>query len=455
MNAQITKKKVFSGIVAVLILMSLTAPVAMAAATAPPLVLPDPDQNPNPITATYSEYDLDAPASPALFGITLGGFSGSYSVNTNTEYLGWCLEYGIPTPTTNAVRLYSTYATNLPANAQTYTDPLTPIVANGQASLNSPIPWDQLNYLLNHKQGTAKEVQTAIWLLIWGEAPFQVTDAVTNMLNDARASVNFVPAPGQIIAVLLYIDGIGHDSETELQETIIELTVPPYYDRGDLPDGTLGVPQSYPTLNANGGPSHLVGPNLYLGQCVDAEPNGQPNTEALGDDPAVTAPSYGTCTSTDDEDGVQRTPNVNWTVSTGGSVNVTVAGGPGCLSGWIDWNGNGNLTDGGDNILDNVAVNTGTSIKTFTVPVPVNGTYYARFRLYPVDGNNSCTTARTPTGEALGGEVEDYQWGFVPTAVTLSGISASSAASPAALPLGIVTILGILLGGIVLARRPL
>ena len=89
------------------------------------------------------------------------------------------------------------------------------------------------------------------------------------------------------------------------------------------------------------------------------------------------------------------------------------------------------------------------------MPVPVNGTYYARFRLYPVDGNNLCTTTRTPTGVAPGGEVEDYQWGFTPTAVTLSGISASSAASPAALPLGIVIILGVLLGGIVLARRPL
>ena len=450
MNAPITKKKVFSGIVAVLILMSLTAPVAMAAPTAPPLALPQ-----NQVTATYSEYDIFAQASPALFGITLGDFSGNYSVNTNTVYLGWCLELGIPTPPTNAVRLYSTYDTDMPDDAQTYTDPLTPIVQSNPSLLDQPVPWDKLNYLLNHKQGTAKEVQTAIWLLIWGEAPFEVTDAVTNMLNDARASVNFVPAPGQIIAVLLYIDGIGHDPKTELQESIIELTVPPYYDRGDLPEGTAGVAQNYPTLSASGGPSHLVGPNLYLGQCVDAEPNGQPDSVASGDDPAVAAPSYGTCATTDDEDGVQRTPNVNWTVSTGGSVNVTVAGGPGCLSGWIDWNGNGNLTDGGDNILDNVAVNTGTSIQTFTVPVPVNGTYYARFRLYPVDGNNLCTTARTPTGEAPGGEVEDYQWGFVPTAVTLSGISASSAASPAALPLGIVTILGILLGGIVLARRPL
>ena len=446
-------KKVLSTIVAVLILMSLMVPVAIAA-TAPPLVLP-----PNQITATWSEYDLNAQASPALFGVTLGGFTGNYSVNTSTEYLGWCTELDLPVPTTNPVSLYSTYDTNLPADAQTYTDPQTPIVLSNPSLLGQPIPWDKLNYLLNHKQGTAKEIQTAIWLLIWGVSPpdFAVTPNVTAMLTAANASINFVPAPGQIIAVLLYIDGIGHDPNTELQETVIELTVPPYYDLGDLPDNTVGVPQSYPTLNASSGPSHLVGPNLYLGQCVDAEPNGQPNNEALGDDPAVAAPSYGTCTSTDDEDGIQRTPNVNWTVSTGGSVNVTVAGGPGCLSGWIDWNGNGNLTDGGDNILDNVPVNIGTSIQTFAVPVnPSNGSFYARFRLYPVDGNNLCTTTRTPTGVAPGGEVEDYQWGFSsPTAVTLSGISASSAASPVVSPVSLVTILGVLLGGIVLARRPL
>lgn len=451
MNAPVTKKKTFSAIVAVLILMSLMVPVAIAA-TPPPLVLP-----PNQITATHSEYDLNAPASPAFFGVTLGGFSGDYSVNTNTSYNGWCLELDLPVPATNPVTLYSTYDTNLPADAQTYTDPLTPKVQSNPSLLGQPVPWDKLNYLLNHKQGTAKEVQTAIWLLIFGAAPpdFEVTSNVDAMLTAAEASVNFVPAPGQIIAVLLYVDGIGHDPNTEWQETVIELTVPPYYDLGDLPDNTVGVPQSYPTLNANSGPSHLVGPNLFLGQCVDAEPDGQPNSEALGDDLAVAAPSYGTCTSTDDEDGVERTPGVNWTVSTGGSVNVTVAGGPGCLSGWIDWNGNGNLTDDGDNILNNILLNSGTSIQTFTVPVPVNGTYYARFRLYPVDGNNLCTTTRTPTGEASGGEVEDYQWGFSPTAVTLAGISASSAASPVAMPLGIVTILGVLLGGIVLVRRPL
>ena len=53
--------------------------------------------------------------------------------------------------------------------------------------------------------------------------------------------------------MLFYIDGIGHDPITEWQEIVIELTVPPYYDLGDLPDNTVGVPQSYPTLNRTAG----------------------------------------------------------------------------------------------------------------------------------------------------------------------------------------------------------
>ena len=70
--------------------------------------------------------------------------------------------------------------------------------------------------------------------------------------------------------------------------------------------------------------------------------------------------------------------------------------------------------------------------------------------------SNSCdsSTAFSPTGPAPDGEVEDYRWNFGPNAVTLSGMTASSAATPLALPLGIVTFLGVLVGGIVLARRP-
>ena len=44
-----------------------------------------------------------------------------------------------------------------------------------------------------------------------------------------------------------------------------------------------------------------------------------------------------------------------------------------------------------------------------------------------------------PQAKRQYGEVEDYQWSFGPNAVTLSGMTASSAASPLALPLGLVT----------------
>jgi hypothetical protein len=296
------------------------------------------------------------------------------------------------------------------------------------------IPWDKLNYLLNNKPGAGggqdavQNTQAAIKLLIYGVS----TDpAVTTAAQDAVDAANangdgFVPAPGQIIGVLLYADGITGDNN-DIQEVVIELTVPLYYDRGDLPSQTPGVTQNYPTYIADSGPSHLVGPDLYLGQCVDAEADGQPNAAALGDDnPPAGAPSYGPCPSTDDEDGVVRTPNVSWQQGGGGgSIDVTVAGGPGCLSGWIDWNGDGDLTTGGDNILDNVLLAPGTSTQTFTVPVnPGSGTFYARFRLYPTD-NGACSTARTPTGTVTGGEVEDYQWSFTPTAVNLSGLQAA------------------------------
>ena len=461
MNAPVTKKKTISAIVAVLILMSLMVPVAMAAP--PPLVLP-----PDPIAPTWTEYDLNNQASPALFGITLSGFSGNYSVNTNTNYNGWCVEYSLPVPTTNPVTLYSTYDTNLPADAQTYTDPQTPIVLSNTSLLGQPVPWDKLNYLLNHKQGTAQEIQTAIWLLIWGESPFAVTPNVTAMLTAANASVNFVPAPGQIIAVLLYIDGIGHDPNTEWQETVIELTVPSY-DLGDLP-------ATYPTLLANNGPSHQLGQNLFLGQCVDGELDGQPNATATGDDTAVGSPVSGTPSCIDDEDGVTPVAGkggagngVGWTVGTvvaggGGAVQVTITGGPVCLGAFFDFAHSGTtltpaplLDTNGAAVTQPIAVGT----PTFYFDIPANTfngqPIYARFRVTsPV--SNACAPASpvfSPTGPAPDGEVEDYQWNFNPTAVTLSGISASSAASPVALPLGIVTILGVLLGGIVLVRRPL
>jgi hypothetical protein len=61
------------------------------------------------------------------------------------------------------------------------------------------------------------------------------------------------------------------------------------YDFGD-------APAVYPTLLANGGAYHLIGP-VFMGPLIDAEPDGQPSPGADGDD--LNPPG-----GMDDEDGV-------------------------------------------------------------------------------------------------------------------------------------------------------
>ena len=449
MNALVTKRKGLSAIVVVLILMSLAVPVALAAPP-PPLNLPRPPGSipPGSINANFTDFDNPPAGWPATFQITLSGFSGSYSVVAGTPaagpfYRGWCLEPDTAppappvSPNTGNVTLYSSYDPALPLDLSTYQDSATPIVVNPSLNVNvgSPIPWNRLNYLLNNQQGTPDDVQNAVWALLWyGALQPGASSATIAMFNAATANTpaveQFVPGPNQIIAVILRADGIGtFDTGRNIQDTVLELTVP-NYDLGDLPQPQPATP-TYPTLLADA-PSHQLNQlgqgvqNVLLGICVDSETDGQPDIPATGDDNTVGSSVFGQL-CTNDEDGVVRTPNIKWQSGAGGgSVNVTVAGGPGCLSGWIDWNGNGNLTDAGDNILVNLLLGTGTSTQTFTVPVdPRNGTFYARFRLYPTDPNNVCTSARTPTGSAINGEVEDYRWSFGANAVTLSGMTAS------------------------------
>ena len=69
-----------------------------------------------------------------------------------------------------SVILYSTYDPNLPNNLKNYTNSNPPIVQANPGRLNQPIPWDKLNYLLNHKQGTRgrRHPAQAIEVLIWG-----------------------------------------------------------------------------------------------------------------------------------------------------------------------------------------------------------------------------------------------------------------------------------------------
>ncbi len=70
-------------------------------------------------------------------------------------------------------------------------------------------------------------------------------------------------------------------------------------DWGDLPD------TPYPTLAGSNGAAHVLSGVAYMGKCVDAEMNGQPNRAPPATTP--TKPRRGwacRATGNDDEDGV-------------------------------------------------------------------------------------------------------------------------------------------------------
>ncbi len=164
---------------------------------------------------------------------------------------------------------------------------------------------------------------------------------------------------------------------------------PDEFDWGDAPDPT------YPTLNASGGASHKLDGVTFLGATADAEPDGQPHATALGDDLA----------GIDDEDGVI----FMWPLAKGNpcKLKVTASVGNALFSGWIDFNGDGDWADTGEQIYADLNLQAGANYLTFLVPrSSTPGTTFARFRF-------SHQPALSYTGAASDGEVEDYQVNLV------------------------------------------
>jgi hypothetical protein len=145
------------------------------------------------------------------------------------------------------------------------------------------------------------------------------------------------------------------------------------------------APEPYPTLRADNGARHPVVPNYGLGQLTLVSSDGQPNDAAASpDNDGVVLPS---------------------SVTPGNAFTIQVTNrGSGVLQGWIDWNGDKDWNDSGEQILRNVSLAAGT--RSFTVTVPANakpGTTFARFR-YGKESNLA------PTGPSnREGEVEDYR----------------------------------------------
>ncbi len=154
-------------------------------------------------------------------------------------------------------------------------------------------------------------------------------------------------------------------------------------DYGDADDGP------YPTLLASDGARHLLDGVTFLGGNVDAEYNGQPHPNALGDDND----------GNDDEDGVTFTsPLVKGNTAT---IDV-VASVPGILDVWLDIDRNGDW-GAQEQVFTNTDLNAGTNNLSLNIPVTASvGITYMRFR-FSTAGNLMAT------GLAPDGEVEDYE----------------------------------------------
>ncbi|KAA3639406.1 MAG: hypothetical protein DWQ02_03775, partial [Bacteroidetes bacterium] len=189
-------------------------------------------------------------------------------------------------------------------------------------------------------------------------------------------------------------------------------------DYGDLPD-------SYTTTGPNA-PMHEITPQLYLGACVDAEFDGQPEPMAGlmndGDDNnAGLASLPGGQPCTDDESGV--TFSASLIPGGQGCVEVNIVNATGAmakLQGWIDFDGNG-VFDGADelNTVDFAGGGVmipdgGVSSVEYCFDVPAGATFsnnstelFARFRLSP-DGNLNFDGVNGDGTTPLG-EIEDHK----------------------------------------------
>lgn len=170
------------------------------------------------------------------------------------------------------------------------------------------------------------------------------------------------------------------------------------YDFGDLPNS-----YNITTLGQNGA-RHAVG-NLYLGSAVAAENVAAPDANANSDV---------------QDDGITRSFSTPWRPGNTVYVDAVVNGDGGYLVGWMDWNNDGTFNQPEDRVVFG-SLPAGTHHLPITIPAGyVTGTaLFSRFRLYA-----GVQDAPLPTGAKINGEVEDYHWGFSPTAVNLTGFSA-------------------------------
>jgi hypothetical protein len=141
----------------------------------------------------------------SYFDTTLSNVPAGYDV-ANAVYRGWCVDITAEmarSPATHEVTLYSSI--NPPGEFATER-------------------WDMINYVLNHKQGTAQDIQQAIWYFANMDGNFTPSsNTAWAIVNDTLANGNgFPPAYGPMIAVICF-PVVLLPQPTSVQISIIEV----------------------------------------------------------------------------------------------------------------------------------------------------------------------------------------------------------------------------------------
>ena len=135
------------------------------------------------------------------------------------------------------------------------------------------------------------------------------------------------------------------------------------------------------------------------------------------------------------DDGITQTGG-QWATGNTVTLNVTITGGGGYLAGWFDWNNDGIFAPEEKVVAQHVVAGVNSiNLTVGTYDPSSNPTLKARFRLYDSEPLFGPTGIETPDGGAAAGEVEDYDWAFSPTAITLQSVGLGN---PLAWGLGLV-----------------
>ena len=242
------------------------------------------------------------------------------------------------------------------------------------------------------QRGTADE-PVVYWLDVqaepWGEGEFGWKTSLDHWNDDAVWVEGFEPE-------LVFWQELRYPFEHPFAGESIDLAFMiecggDLYDFGDAPDPT------YPTLQASTGAYHRIGGPWFgdASNYPDADLDGQPDPDALGDDND----------GNDDELGVWFLDGPLERGVTYTNLQAVVGGAGGNVEFWVDLNGDGTWQHPGEQLFSQFLA-PGTYLFHWPVPVSVPvGPTFSRWRISTQGG-------LAPAGGALDGEVEDHKLYF-------------------------------------------